>query len=177
MTSNIDQELINKVIYSHSLEFKQMLDNFIRSRLIQNTMLFQTNEKEIEALNDIVEKTSCSISMSDGGISLNINFDEKENWWGIVTGGMSAPLTGGNGGIAHNPDGSTYSSKVPEALQGNPIPQFAKQGIDIESEMKMMAKDLFIDIVNEIISSSSDEIAEAVKPYIVQEINNALGGG
>lgn len=176
MNGTFDQSKINDIIFSHTKDFKPMFDNFIKSRLIQNTMLFQTNEKEIDALNEIVGKTSCDISSSDEGISLSLNFDEKENWWKIITGGMSAPLTGGSGGIAHNPDGTTYKSKVPTALQGKPIPQFAKNGIDIEAEIEMMIKDLFTNIVNETISSSSEEIAEAVKPYIVQELNNVLGG-
>lgn len=176
MNGSFDQSKINDIIFSHTKDFKPMFDNFIKSRLIQNTMLFQTNEKEIDALNEIISKTNCDISLSNEGISLSLNFDEKENWWKIINEGMSAPLTGGNGGVAHNPDGTTYISKVPEALQGKPIPQFAKHGIDIESEIETMIKDLFTNIVNEIISSNSEEIAEAVKPYIVQELNKVLGG-
>ena len=171
-----DTTIMTNIVFNEVQKSKEFLDNVIRSRMIQNTMQFQTNEKEIDALNDIVKDTGCSIFVDGSSISLELRFDKKDNWYNIILHGMKAPLTGGNGGIAHNPDGSTYESQVPPQLQRRPIEEFAKEGIPLEQEILTIVETLYDGIVKEAAHACSDEIAEAYKPYIIEQINKVLGG-
>lgn len=172
----LDASKFSAIVYEKVSKSKQFFDNFIKSRLIQNTMQFQTNEKEIDALNKIVNNTHCEIKDTGAGASMSISFDEKDKWFSILTNGMDAPLTGGQGGIAHNPDGSTYTSKVPGPLQGNPIPEFAREGVSLVDEINMMVKSLFKAEVQDAINASKNELFTILKSYIKNEIKYALGG-
>jgi hypothetical protein len=51
------------------------------------------NEEEIAALQNIAENIKCTVETSDGGVSLNIDFDngDRGNYLEVVENGMPAP--------------------------------------------------------------------------------------
>lgn len=89
----------------------------------------------------------------------------------------STPVTGGDGGIAHNVDGSTYQSDVPQQLWGQPLPWLELPTLQGEDEVYHIIEVMAKDAVENAIANSTHEISEAVKPIVSQQIREALGGG
>lgn len=152
--------------------FQTTAVNFAKSRFLVCASEYGMNDKESEELMTIAESIRCTIQNEGDAFSLNIEYGDSP-YLNIIEHGMEAPLTGGDGGIAHNPDGSTYRSNVPVQFQGNPIESFAKQGEDVMGEVRMMLTDLFRNAILEAVSESKQEIADTYR----SEIQNRLGGG
>ena len=83
---------------------------------------------------------------------------------------MSAPLSGGSGGTATNPDGSTYTSAVPWQLQGVPLPEYAKAPNPISEGITTMLQTLVPNWISEAAGECSKEIGALVKDEIVNAI-------
>ena len=171
MTSNLQRDMCS-LIASRAKEFQDFAESFARSRFLLHSTEFGQNNEETEALQNIAAGIKCEIVQSDSGVSLSIDFDDGDTgeYLDVVEHGMPPPLTGGRGGIVTNPDGSTYPSRVPKQLWGNPIDEYAKTGSDVLDEVKMMLKDLFTQRVKEITSECKPELTKLAKSYVTQEI-------
>ena len=87
------------------------------------------------------------------------------------------PVAGGDNGTAHNVDGSTYTSSVPQKFWGTELPWLELPHLDGEEEAVHIVELLAPDATRIGISNSSAEISEAAKPLVAAEIQNYLGGG
>lgn len=154
--------------------YTSFAQNFAKSRFLINASEYNTNEKEAEELNKISEGIRCELTSDGSSVSLSILYDDNNEYLHIIQKGMEAPLTGGDNGIATNPDGTQYHSKVPKQLWGNEIESYAKPAEDVKGEVKMMLHDLFMQRVQEVISENKVEIAKQIKPYIEKEIQSIL---
>lgn len=144
--------------------------NFASTRFLVAASEFGMNDKESAELLKIAEGIQCEIFANGSSIGLNITYGHSP-YLDIIQNGMPAPLSGGDGGIAHNPDNSTYTSAVPANLQGQVLEGFAKEGEDVMGEVAMMLRDLFRDEVQSAVGESKTEIAEAFKVYLIPKLS------
>lgn len=173
MTDDLNESF--RALVAKKMEpFEHFAESFAKQRFLLYSTEFGTNAEETEALQRIAAEIRCDIAQSDGGVSIDIDFDtgDRGNYLEVVEEGMDAPLTGGHNGVVTNPDGSTRPSNVPEQLWGNPIDSYAKSGSEVLEEVRMMLKDLFTSRVREVVSESKPELARMAKAYVVQEIHD-----
>ena len=169
MTNEID---IAAIIAEEVRSFETTATEFAKTRFLALSAEFNGNDKEAAEIEKIADRVQCIITNNENSFDLEIKFNESSNnYFEIISEGMPAPVSGGDDGIAHNPDGSTYHSKVPEQLCGTVLDEYAETGIDIVGEIKMMLKDLFYDRIMEAINNAKREIAEAYKQIIFTELN------
>jgi len=86
------------------------------------------------------------------------------------------PVSGGEDGVAHNVDGSTYTSRVPRQLQGTPLPELELPVIDGEEEAQQLLAIMAPDAAHNAIAESKTEIQKAIVPSIQKEIYQMFGG-
>lgn len=156
--------------------FKEMAENFAKSRFLLASIEYGQNEEEMSALERIAEGIKCEIEQSGSSVSLSIDYDEEDDgsYLEIIQEGMPAPYAGGDGGIVKNPDGTFSDSNVNPSLWGTRLDMYAKQGSDTLEEVNRMLTDLFTAEVQGIVAASHSEIAGIAKRYIVQELRSAL---
>ena len=149
-----------------------MATNFAKSRFLALSVEFNTNEKEAAEIMKIADHVKCTISQDGSGFSLSTDFEDTGNYFEIMNEGMDAPTLGGEGGggIAKNPDGTTYKSAVPPQFWGQKVEALAEKGIDILGEIKMMLTPLFKDHIQSAIQGAKSKIAALIKPYLVQQL-------
>ena len=174
--STFNTSAVISLIASKAQGYRSMAEGFARSRFQLASIEYGQNEDEMLALEKIAAGIKCNIEQTATGVSLNIDFDDKDqgNYLEIIEHGMPAPVTGGAGGFVHNPDGSTETSKVPPELWGKPIPEFAKTGSDVLGEVKTMLSDLFFEEVRHVVAASNYEIAAQAKDYVLKELKSVL---
>ena len=148
--------------------------NFAKSRFLVAASEFGMNDKESAELMNIADTISIEIFSEGKSVGININYGHSK-YLDVIQNGMPAPLTGGDGGVAHNPDGSTYNSQVNPNFWGQPIESFAKQGEDVMGEISTMIKDLFRNELTMCVDESKSEITDAVKTYLIPNYLH-LGG-
>lgn len=86
------------------------------------------------------------------------------------------PVLGGDDGTAHNVDGTTYESIVPERLWGTPLPDLELPTIDGEDEAYHIAEIMAQDAMQDAVNRSKQEITEQIaKPYIIEQLSS-IGG-
>lgn len=161
---------IASIISEEVVSFELMATAFAKQRFLALSAEFNENEKEAAEIEKIADQIKCTITYSDNLFDLEIFFDDNSNYFEIINEGMPAPVAGGDNGIAHNPDGSTYKSNVPEQLWGNVLDEYAENGIDIMGETKTMLKDLFYDRIMDAINNEKGKIAEAYKTQLISEL-------
>lgn len=86
------------------------------------------------------------------------------------------PVSGGDGGTAHNVDGSPYSSKVPIQLQGNELESLMLPIIDVKTEADNYLNIVFKDKVEEAATNAAGEIKELITPTVKEMVANEIGG-
>lgn len=91
----------------------------------------------------------------------------------IIENGMSAPLTGGEGGLVHMPDGTTRRSNVPEQLWGHELPEYAKKGTGAFEEMDRMQRTLFPQAARDAAQASRSDFSVLAKKKMIEEIKQA----
>jgi len=138
--SMIGTAAIINLIAQRAKNYESMARNFAQSRFLLASIEYGQNEAETEALQKIAAGIQCKIVATDTGVSLDIDFDNNDsgNYLEIIEEGMLAPLAGGSGGFAHNPDGSVYRSNYPEHLWGTPLEDLSKPGSDTLDEVRKM---------------------------------------
>lgn len=147
------------------------------------------HEREDAEMEAIANAFRCEIKNDNGRFSLFFYMAERNpgGFLEVVDAGMPAPPVGGDGGIAHNPDGSTYQSKAPVAAYGLPLdgsttfgrtvlPDYSKEGTGVINEIKTMLKILFHDYFIEAFSDAKSEITTVAKEYVQERIHAAIGG-
>ena len=91
--------------------------------------------------------------------------------------GPIVPVAGGDNGTAHNPDGTTYQSKVPEKFYGNPLESLALPRAEFMNEIEHTGELLAVDAYDNSAQVSSGEIEQLIAPRCEEEIARAFGGG
>ena len=134
------------------------------------------NEEEQAEYIKLSESMKYMLSVEGSSVTLAEQAAETSPFQSIIEEGMSAPLIGGQGGTVTEPDGSTRESNVPSQLwESNTLPEYAKAPNPVSEGIETMLQTLVPTWVDEAASDSGDEIAELVKPEIIQEIQAALG--
>lgn len=166
-------------------DFKQFAENFGRSRFLVYESEIQAPdegpvayEKEVAEMEAIAQAFRCEIVQIDNRFELYFFMDDRNpgGFLEIVDAGMPAPLLGGDNGTAHNPDGSTYNSKVPYQLYGTPWPGYAKPATGVINEIRTMLATHFRTYMKEVIDASKKEILQLVKSYVAEQVQNAVKG-
>lgn len=139
------------------------------------TLASQLPSGPAEQLISDMEAYECTASANGSQISFKPNI--TESYLINYLKNHSTPVTGGNGGTAHNVDGSTYQSKVPRQLWGQPLPWLELPILQGEDEVYHIIELMAKDAVENAIANSTKDISEAVKPIVSQQIREALGGG
>jgi len=167
---------IMSIILPYVESYKTTLIEFAKSRFLVAAQEFGMNEKETAELSAIADSINVEIVSGGSSIDFNITFGTSP-YLDIIQNGMPAPLSGGNGGIATNPDGTSYVSDVPIPFQGEPIESFSKTGQDVIGEIGTMAVNIGRDIVSDAANAANTEIAQAVVVYMQPHLLNLAGGG
>lgn len=173
------------IIKSKISGFEQFAENFGKERFLvyvseiqapdEEELAFQKEKEEMEAIADAFK---CEIKVEGNKFTLFFYFDERNpgNFLEIVDAGMPAPLAGGDNGISHNPDGSTYRTPTPMELWDEPVPGYAKPATGVINEIRTMLSDLFRTELKEAIAAGKQEILNLVKRYTAEKIRNVTGG-
>ena len=165
---------ITDIVAEDIFAFQNIATEFAKSRFLVLAEEFNENEKEAAEIQKIANFIKCIIFLEGDSFQLKIDLkDSSSNYLEIIDTGMDAPLAGGHGGIAVNPDGSTYRSQVPTELWGTRLDALAEEGIDVLGEIKRMLTDLFKDHIAQVISQSKPKIAELAKKHILQEFQSS----
>lgn len=168
--SEINGSAIASILADDVLSFEPIATNFVKSRFLVLASEFGSNEKEAAEISKLADVIQCTIKQDGAGFSLTIDYPDDSNYFEIIQNGMPAPVAGGSGGIAHNPDGSTYKSEVRPQFWGNVLDSLAKDGIDIIGENKMMVTDLFCDHVQSTVPPHKSDIAELYKEPVLKQL-------
>lgn len=114
------------------------------------------------------------ISVVGQGKSVTFQTRMNESYLVGYLSSHGTPVSGGDGGSAHNVDGSTYTSSVPSQLQGTPLPWYELPIIEVESELNHVVELFASDAVENAAARSTEAITEAVKPEIIGMIGGQL---
>lgn len=189
MALNIKSE-VTAIVYDKLKGFIPFAESLGRSRFLvyesevhapdESELAREKEDTEMEA---IAESFRCDIKQAGEHFSLFFYMEERNpgGFLEIVDAGMPPPLVGGDNGIAHEPDGSTYKSKAPIAQWGQPLdgngkPDYSKEGTGVIKEIKTMLKSLFHDYFNDAVKEARTEILTLAKQEVQSRIHNALGG-
>lgn len=150
--SYVDVDIINNAIKQRALALGEQMNP-------------EAADQFISDMNEIV----CSVKSN--GSSLTFSAEPSESYLINYLKSHGTPVAGGDDGTAHNVDGSTYQSRVPERLWGTPLPEFELPVLDGNDEAQHMVELLAPDAARNAVESSKDEIAhQIVIPYIQQQI-------
>lgn len=178
----IDKNQIVSLVGSKLNDFIITAVNFGKSRFMVYQSEYGKNEKEVAAMQDIAEGFRCEIHQEGNSFTLMFYFDENDpgGYLHIIDAGMPTPLLGGDRGTAHNPDGTTYLSKVDINLWGQPANRpedLAKPASGVINEIKVMLADLFNQYFQDVLAQSEDQIMKLVKQEAQERLSSVLGGG
>ena len=121
----IDDAAIARIVFDNGQWIKDSANSLRQTQWASAASAAQ-NEKEQAEYEKIAESSNYSLTLNGTSLALTEQENNVSPFQSIIEQGMDAPLTGGSGGTATNPDGSTYTSQVPEPLQGYPIPEYAR---------------------------------------------------
>lgn len=128
-----------------------------------------------EAANQFIsDMSSFKSSVECKGSSVSINVSPSESYLLNYLQNHSTPVSGGDGGQAHNIDGSTYESNVPKQLQGTPLPWYELPVIDGEDEIQHLIEIMAPDAVQNAVNNGLEQIKEKV---IIPLVKEKLSGG
>ena len=184
MSAPTNQDYFSAIVSKLS-GFNQLAEEFGRSRFLVYKSEIQAPDekpssfkKEVQEMEDIADAFRCEIQQDGGKFTLFFHFDERNpgGFLEIVDAGMPPPLAGGDNGISHNPDGSTYRSPTPEDEWDKPVPGYAKPPTGVINEIRIMLADLFRAELNEAINAARLEMLEPVKQYVAERIRTVTGG-
>lgn len=182
MLMAIDKTQIVSLVGDRLEDFKITAENFGKSRFMVYQSEYGKNEKEVDAMQAIAEGFRCEIQRVDNSFTLMFYFDENDpgGYLHIIDAGMPTPLLGGDRGTAHNPDGTTYLSKVDINLWGQPANRpedLAKPASGVINEIKVMLADLFNQYFQDVLDLARNEIMQLVKQEAQERLSSVLGGG
>ena len=142
-----------------------------RAEALAGQMNQEASEQFLSEMNEII----CSVSANNGSLSFSI--EPSESYLLNYLKNHGTPVAGGDGGTAHNVDGSTYESRVPVKFWGTELPELELPTLDGEDEAYHIVEIMSPDAAQNAVSDSKDEIAETiVKPFIIEQLSN-IGGG
>lgn len=155
--SNIDIDLINSAIRQRAESIGSQLPADAAAQL-------QTDMSAIE----------CQATSTGSGIQFSTKISESYLLSYLQKHGT--PVSGGDGGIVHDLDGSTHESRVPKQLQGTPLPWYELPTLDGEDEIKHIIEIMAPDAVQDGINKSRSAIAETIAPIMIDKVIGMLGG-
>ena len=161
----IDESFIAGVVVRNGQWMADSATSLLRSRWAVAASAAQ-NEKEAAEYAKISESYEYTLVQKGGSVSFAMKEREVSPFEKIIEEGMPAPLSGGNAGTVTEPDGSTRPSLVPPQLQGQELPQYAKDPNPISEEAHTMLETLTTQWVEETVQDNQGEIAqEAAKEW------------
>jgi hypothetical protein len=154
------------------------IDVSIINQGIKNRADALSGEMNPEAAAQFLKDMSARVCTVEGeGSSVKFAVQPSESYMIEYLKNHDIPVAGGDNGTAHNTDGSTYTSSVPQKFWGTELPWLELPHLDGEEEAIHIVELLAPDATRNGISSSSAEIGKAAKTLVAAEIQNYLGGG
>ena len=132
----------------------------------------QLSPEAADQLISDMDAFECTIS-ADGN-SVSFGLDIKESYLVEYLKNHETPVAGGDNGIAHNVDGTTYKSRVDPNLWGTELSWLKLPLLDVEEEAGQILKIMAPDAVKASINSSSSAFRDVLKMMMTQEIKNIL---
>ena len=184
MSAPTYQDYITAIVSKLS-GFEQFAESFGKERFLVYKSEIQAPEEKADArireeaeMEAIADAFKCEIIQEESRLTLFFYFNERNpgHFLEIVDAGMEPPLAGGDHGISHNPDGSTYRTPTPKSRWETPVPGYAKPATGVINEIRIMLSDLFRAAVNEAIVSAKQNMLQSVKNYVSERIHNVTGG-
>ena len=139
------------------------------------------NELNPEAAAQLIADGQKFVTVVEGkGNSVKARNQITESYLITYLADHDVPKSGGDNGTAHNVDGSTYKSLVPPELQGEELESLMLPIIDVIEEMNNLNRITLPEEVAVAKPQAAEEIknliAEKVKPYFVQRVQQIFGG-
>lgn len=123
----------------------------------------------------ISDMSQIECSVESNGTGLVFNTKLSDSYLLNYLKNHTTPVSGGEGGEAHNVDGSTYESGVPYQLQGTPLPWYELPTVEGQDEANKVVEIMASDASRAAVNSSLPEIeSEVVMPYVREHL---FGGG
>lgn len=135
----------------------------------------QLNPEAAEQFASDCKSYSCNVAMDGDNIAFTPEVSESYLIEYLRSHGT--PVAGGDNGTAHNVDGSTYESNVPEKFWGTPLPWLELPTIDGKEEVMHIIQLMAKDAVQDSVSRSNKEIKEAAFAYAKDKLSGVIGGG
>jgi len=157
-------EIIVKYIKTDKL--KEMWDERVKA------LAYQMDDESANQLAS--DASSFEIKISGEGNKVKAENVLSETYLINYLKSHDVPVSGGEGGTVHNVDGSTYTSSVPQQLQGTPLPWYELPIIDIKNEADNFLGITFPDEVEVANSRAIEEIKEAATPYFTEYVSKYL---
>ena len=146
------------------------MDNMIKAAAESLYGSFVDNPKAIEELQKEVDAMYWSCSSNGPDVVFNLEEPEETTFVDTVSEDQGVPVSGGDNGIAHNPDGTTYQSQA--KVFGIELPWFVLPVVDFKEEIKKRSNALARDCASSAINENKSVIYEPLE----REIKNVLGG-
>jgi len=154
---NVDTGPINNGIYQRAIALSEQLNPDAAAEFLSEMSAFQCTVKG--------EGKSIHFSLeANGGYLLGVLHNPP------------VPLAGGDGGTAHNADGSTYQSAVDPKFYGNPLESLQLPRIEGEQEANHIVELFAGDAANDAASKSDDAISNAIEPQLQEMVAQQFGG-
>ena len=155
IAENVNLEIINQAIKQRAQALASQLEDQAADQFISDMSSFES-------------------SIECDGTGLVFKIRPSETYLLSYLQSHSTPVSGGDGGQAHNVDGSTYESNVPDRLQGTPLPWYELPSIDGEEEVQQLIKIMAPDAAKNAIGNSMEQIKEKIViPFLQEEL---IGG-
>lgn len=125
----------------------------------------------------VSDMSSLECSVEGAGYELSFSLHPSQSYLLEYLKSHGVPVAGGDGGTAHNVDGSTYQSLVNPKLWGTELPWLELPVLDGEDEAKHIVEIMGSDAGQDAVNRSGSEIIQAVKPEVMNEVRQMIGGG
>lgn len=175
----IDDINIASIVYERAKGAKTMLQNLVRSRFLQESANFMTNDMESQAVNEIISGINVEVSCKGNSLSAEISYTNKGDFFQLITGGQGQVTIGGESGngVIRLPNGGTAQSRAPHMAWGNTTNIYARQGMSLQEQINSMVNTVFADSISDAVTASKPQIEKVIAPIISKEINKIFQGG
>ena len=153
------------------------IDMSIINQNIANRAVALASQMNPEAASQFEEDMkSYECTAKSEGNSISFDLDLSQSYLLKYLANHGTPVTGGDDGIAHNVDGSTYHSNVNPRNWGIELPMLELPVVDGKDEALKILELFSKDAMQNAIRKSTSDIYDYMNPILTEAILNTIGG-